>query len=136
MQNKRRLVVFVIFVLCMFFLMTFANGSDNTKIATREVEFIDGFDDSTISLQTIEVGTDAKVPEEPVHKNYVFAGWFLYEDRDVKVTKFNNIMDDMKVIALYAGDANNNGIADETDEYFSVKFVDSMGKLYLLKQCL
>ena len=67
--------------------MTFAGG--NTEVAV--VEFIDGFEDSAIDTQQVEIGEDAKVPEDPKHKNFVFAGWYLFSDHDVKVTDFTNI---------------------------------------------
>ena len=43
MFNKKRLFVFVAFLLLMFFMMTFAGGTpQNQTIATRLVTFIDG----------------------------------------------------------------------------------------------
>ena len=41
------------------------------------VEFIDGFDNSVIDSQEVEIGDDAVVPEDPKHKNYVFVN-FVY----------------------------------------------------------
>ena len=119
-NNKKRLFIAAIFLLLLFLLMTFAGG--NTEVAV--VEFIDGFDDSVIDTQQVEIGEDAKVPEDPKHKNFVFAGWYLFSDHDVKVTDFTNIEEDLKVIALYAGDRNNNGIDDDKDEVYTVTFID------------
>ena len=119
-NNKKRLFIAAIFLLLLFLLMTFAGG--NTEVAV--VEFIDGFDNSVIDTQKVEIGEDAKVPEDPKHKNFVFAGWYLFSDHDVKVTDFTNIEEDLKVIALYAGDRNNNGIDDDKDEIFTVTFID------------
>ena len=75
-NNKKRIFIAVIFLLLLFLLMTFAGG--NTEVAV--VEFIDGFDNSVIDTQQVEIGEDAEVPEDPKHKNYVFAGWFLFSD--------------------------------------------------------
>ena len=127
MFNKKRLFVFVVFLLIMFFMMTFAGSPTQTPaIATRTVTFTDGFDNSLIDEQVVEVGTDAKVPEAPTHKNYVFGGWYLYENRKQRVTDFSNIMKDLHVVALYGNDRNNNGIDDENDTYYTVTFIDSI----------
>ena len=121
-NNKKRIFIAVIFILLLFFLLTFAGGRSEVAL----VEFIDGFDNSVIDSQEVEIGDDAVVPEDPKHKNYVFAGWFLFEDHDIKVTDFTDIEEDLKVIALYAGDANNNGIADDQDDRFVVTFKDGL----------
>ena len=134
MFNKKRIFIFVIFLLCLFFLMTFAGGSRDEGIVTRLVEFYDGFDDSLISSTKVEVGKDAEVPEDPEHENYVFAGWYLYEDHDVKVTKFTDIREDLKVIALYADDLNNNGIADNEEDKLTVTFFDTLGNRVLKEE--
>ena len=114
-NNKKRIFIAIIFIILLFLLMTFAGGNSEVAI----VEFIDGFDNSTISTQEVEIGEDAEVPEDPYHKNYVFAGWYLFEDHDIKVKDFTNIEEDLKVIALYAGDRNNNGkaVCHFTDTY-------------------
>ena len=134
MFNKKRIFIFVIFLLCLFFLMTFAGGSRDEGIVTRLVEFYDGFDDSLISSTNVEVGKDAEVPKDPKHENYVFAGWYLYDDHDVKVTKFTDIREDLKVIALYAGDLNNNGIADDEEDKLTVTFFDTLGNRVLKEE--
>lgn len=134
MFNKKRIFILVIFLLCLFFLMTFAGGSRDEGIVTRLVEFYDGFDDSLVSSAKVEVGKDAEVPEDPEHENYVFSGWYLYEDHDVKVTKFTDIRENLKVIALYADDLNNNGIADEEEDKLTVTFFDTLGNRVLKEE--
>lgn len=125
-MNKKRIVVFVVFLCCLFFMTTFAGSPEqNTIIATRDVTFIDGFNNSNISEQTIEVGTDAVVPNDPYHEGYVFAGWYLYENQEQRVEDFTNILNNLTVIARYAGDANGNGIADDDEPRYTVTFVDS-----------
>ena len=134
MFNKKRIFIFVVFLLCLFFLMTFAGGSRDEGIVTRLVEFYDSFDDSLISSTNVEVGKDVEVPEDPKHENYVFVGWYLYDNHDVKVTKFTDIREDLKVIALYAGDLNNNGIADDEEDKLTVTFFDTLGNRVLKEE--
>lgn len=125
-MNKKRIVIFVVFLCCLFFMTTFAGAPEqNTIIATRLVTFIDGFDNTNVSEQNIEVGTDATVPNDPYHEGYVFAGWYLYEDQDTRVTDFTNILNNLTVIARYAGDVNENGIADDEEPRYIVTFVDT-----------
>lgn len=125
-MNKKRIVIFVVFLCCLFFMTTFAGSPEqNTIIATRSVTFIDGYNNTNISLQNIEVGTDATVPEDPYHEGYVFAGWYLYEDQDQRVEDFTNILNNLTVIARYAGDVNGNGIADDEEPRYTVTFIDT-----------
>ncbi len=126
MFNKKRIVVFTVFLFCLFFLMTFAGESRNENVATRLVEFIDGYDNSTISSMRVEVGTSAIVPNDPTHINHVFAGWYLYEDQDQRVTDFSDIRTNLTVIAKYDGDLNNNGLADSTERMYVVTFYDTV----------
>ena len=133
MINKKRVFIFGAFILCLFFLMTFAGGR-NEEIETKTVEFIDGFNNETISLQEVEVGEDAEVPEDPEHENYVFVGWYLYEDQDVRVTDFTEILEDLTVIGKYADDKNNNGIADDVDDYYNVVFMDTVDNTIISTQ--
>ena len=127
MFNKKRIVVFVTFILLMFFMSTFAGGPvQNASIVTRDVIFTDGFNGENISEQKVELGKAANVPDSPKHRNFVFAGWFEFDDHDVRVENFDRIMEDTHVIALYDADINNNGIADKNDQYFTVRFIDSI----------
>ena len=125
MNNKKKIFVVGIFLLCLSLFMAFAGGEDNEKIL-KSIEFIDSFDDSVVSVQEIQVGESASVPESPKHDDYLFVGWYLFDDRDIRVTDFNNINENLKVIALYAGDKNNNGIDDEKDTSYTVTFVDGV----------
>jgi len=126
MFNKKRIVIFVGFLCCLFFMTTFAGApAQNTIIATRTVEFVDGYNNRTISEQTIEVGTDAVVPSDPEHDGYIFAGWYLFDNQEERVTDFTSVLNDLKVIAKYQGDANRNGIADEEEPHYIVTFIDS-----------
>lgn len=127
MFNKKRIVIFVTFLCCLFLMTTFAGAPEqNTIIATRTVEFIDGYNNRTISKQNIEVGTDAEIPNDPVHDGYIFAGWYLFENQDEKVEDFTNILYDLKIIAKYQNDANRNGIRDEDESHYTVTFIDSI----------
>jgi len=135
MGNKKRIVIFVVFLFCLFFMTTFAGApAQNTIIATRNVTFIDGYDNSNISEQTIEVGKDANIPSDPSHDGLVFAGWYLYDDQDVRVEDFTNILNDLRVVAKYAGDINRNGVADDNEERYTVQFVDTFNNRVLSTQ--
>jgi len=116
-------------------MTTFAGApAQNTIIATRNVTFIDGYDNSNISEQTIEVGKDANIPSDPSHDGLVFAGWYLYDDQDVRVEDFTNILNDLRVVAKYAGDINRNGVADDNEERYTVQFVDTFNNRVLSTQ--
>ena len=75
-NNKKRIFIAILFLIILFFLLTFAGGRSEVAL----VEFIDGFDNSLIDSQEVEIGDDAIIPEDTKHKNYVFAGWFLFEN--------------------------------------------------------
>ena len=127
MFNKKRIFVFVVFILFMFIFITFAGGTpQNQAVATRLVTFIDGYDNSEISQQKVIVGEDAEVPDAPKHDAMAFAGWYLEEDRTIEVTDFTNIITDLTVVAEYGDDINRNGILDEDEEYYTVRFVDGL----------
>ena len=125
-MNKKRLIVFGTFLLLLFCMITFASGPTyNVKVKTRTVTFIDGFDNSEISSEEVEVGKDAKVPANPYHEDYVFTGWYEGEDR---VFDFTNISNNLTVVARYGEDLNNNGEVDRTaDTYYTVTFLDYNG---------
>jgi len=126
MFNKKRMVVFTVFLMFMFLFITFAGGTpQNQAIATRMVTFIDGYNSEVISEQRVLVGEDAEVPEDPRHDNSVFVGWYLDEDRETRVTDFSNVISNITVVALYGADLNGNGIVDDNDTYYTVRFVDS-----------
>ena len=86
MFNKKRIAVFIIFILIMFFLVTFAGNSAQTaKVPMRDVVFTDSYDGKNISEQRVELGKAAVVPEDPKHTNFIFAGWYQFDNHDVKV---------------------------------------------------
>ena len=135
MFNKKRIFVFIVFLLLLFFLMTFGGGrGQNAAIATRTVTFTDGYNMKDIAKYEVEVGKDAVVPEVPVHVGYVFTGWYDFENQSVKVTNFKYILEDLHVLAKYSRDANGNGIPDEEDDYFTVTFMDSIDKVAIKSQ--
>ena len=135
MFNKKRIFVFIVFLLLLFFLMTFGGGrGQNAAIATRTVTFTDGYNMKDIAKYEVEVGKDAVVPEVPVHSGYIFTGWYDFENQSVKVTNFTKILEDLHVLAKYSRDANGNGIPDENDDYFTVTFMDSIDKVAIKSQ--
>src|SRR5574344_1217820 len=115
MFNKKRIFVFVVFVLLLFFMMTFGSSNGgNGKINTRSVKFIDAYDNTVISNQTIEVGRDAKIPNTPIHDGCDFTGW--YTDNNVKTDDFTSITDDLTVYAKCNW------------KYYTVTFYDTIAK--------
>lgn len=135
MFDKKRIIVAGVFIFFMFMFITFAGGTpQNQAIATRNVTFIDGYNNQEISSQRVIVGEDAEVPEDPNHVAMVFSGWYLESDRDRRVTDFTNITEDVTVIARYSADRNRNGIADEEDATYTVRFVDSIDNTVLATQ--
>lgn len=135
MFDKKRIVVAGVFIIFMFMFITFAGGTpQNQAIATRNVTFIDGYSNQEISSQRVIVGEDAEVPEDPNHDAMVFSGWYLESDRDRRITDFTNITEDITVIARYSADRNRNGVADEQDATYTVRFVDSIDNTVLSTQ--
>ncbi|MDD4795356.1 MAG: hypothetical protein PHG03_02225, partial [Bacilli bacterium] len=113
MFNKKRLFVAGAFIIALLFMTMYAGGSgEQETTAMRIVKFIDGFNNAEISSQNIEVGGDAEVPTDPKHADLLFIGWF---EGDTRVTKFENIMEDLTVKSKYVDDINNNGIDDSVD---------------------
>lgn len=92
----------------------------------KKIEFVDSFDNSLIESQRIQIGKEAKLPENPKHTDYVFVGWFLDKDKTKEVKDFNNIQENIRVYALYEEDKNNNGIIDKNDKTYKVTFVDNV----------
>ena len=115
MFNKKRLFVFIVFLLLLFFMMTFGSqGGEVVRVITRDVEFIDGYTKEVISKQTVEVGKPVVVPDAPDHDKCKFSGWYT-EDNEL-YTDFDNIREDLK---LHSGCAVN---------YYTVRFYDTISK--------
>lgn len=124
MFNKKRLIVFVTFLVALFFMTMYAGTPEqNATIATRSVKFIDGYNNAEISLQNVEVGKEAIVPETPSHNGLLFLGWY---NGDERIVDFKNVTNDITVTAKYADDINNNLIADADETPYSVTFYDTV----------
>lgn len=123
MFNKKRIIAVLLFLLLSFFMITFANPAEKEAKATRAVTFIDSYDNKQLDKKTVEVGTKVTAPEVPDHKNVVFIGWYK-EDTNEKAN-LDNITENITVKTKYADDINNNGIADDDDTYYTVRFIDS-----------
>lgn len=127
MLNKKRLIVLSVFLLAVFGMTMYAGSrGQNETIATRTVKFLDGYNNSEISSQDVEVGKEAKVPESPIYENLVFLGWF--DSNDNKITNFASITNDMILTAKYGADINKNGITDTDDKYYDVTFYDTVSR--------
>ncbi|NLC48590.1 MAG: DUF5011 domain-containing protein [Tenericutes bacterium] len=115
MFNKKRLFVFAVFLVFLFFMWAFGSSpNEPNKINTRTVMFIDSITNTVISNQTIEVGKDAKIPDEPIHDGCNFVGW--YTEGDVKTDNFTNITSDITVYSKCDW------------KYFKVTFYDTVSK--------
>jgi hypothetical protein len=91
-----------------------SSSNGNNKINTRTVVFIDSINNTVISTQTIEVGKNAKLPDEPTHDGCDFKGW--YTDKDVKTDDFTNIRENITVYSKCEW------------KYFTVTFYDTISK--------
>ncbi len=127
--NKKKIAIFLAFLVIMVSLITLV-GKPNQKadVATRMVTFTDSYNGQDIFQYEVEVGKDSEMPKAPHHENFVFSGWYQYNDRDSKIDSFDKILYDTHAIALYAADLNNNGIADDQDTYYNVTFIDGVNK--------
>lgn len=135
MFNKKRIGILGVFLAVMFTFITFAGGTpQNQSIATRDVTFIDSYNNTELKSQKVIVGEDAEVPTDPEHDDMIFLGWYLFENRTEKVTDFTNITEDIKVIAIYGEDKNKNGIADETEAKYTVTFIDTFDGSVISRQ--
>ena len=127
MFNKKRMIIFIVFILFIFFMMTFASSpAETVKVNTRKVVFTDGYNSREIASYDVEVGKGVQVPQVPTHDSVVFAGWYDYYDNNVKVEEFDEILNDTHVIALYGTDLNHNGILDDDEEHFLVRFIHGL----------
>ena len=106
------LVVLVIVAIVIGFFVYKKVTENNVKYV--EVKFIDDYNHETLSTQTLAVGNDAEVPDEPKHDGCKFSGW--YDSSNEKITSFKNIQNDLIAYAKCS------------DIYYKVKFVDSISK--------
>ena len=72
------------------------------------VTFIDPFDGTVLSVQSIMHGMNAAAPDVPEHHNYVFSGWDI---------AYTNVKSDLTVTAVY------------TPVEYSVVFMDGFGNV-------
>lgn len=135
MFNKKRITIFGVFLAVMFTFITFAGGtSQNQEVATRDVTFIDSYNNEELKSEKVVVGEDAVAPADPSHDEMIFLGWYLDENRDKKITDFTNITEDIKVVALYGEDKNKNGIDDKEEARYTVTFIDSFDGSIISRQ--
>ena len=65
--NKKRIIAILVFLLLSFFMITFGNPVENTAIVTRNVKFIDGYNDKLLAEKTVELGKAVTAPAVPKH---------------------------------------------------------------------
>lgn len=127
MFNKKRIFVFVVFILLLLFMMTYASApAETVRIITREIKFIDGFNNTELARYDVEVGTSVNPPQVPTHYNKAFAGWYDYYDNTIKIEDFSSILNDTSAVALYGDDLNGNGILDDDEDHYLVTFVNGI----------
>lgn len=132
MSNKKIIAISVGIILAVFFLTSFAGGTDEkASIAVRNVVFTDSYDGHNIADYEVELGKASIIPDIPVHKGYIFKGWYDYNNQSLKIENFDRIVDDIHVVAVYASDINDNNIPDDEEVYYEVKFIDTIDKKIL-----
>jgi len=113
-------------------MITFGKGIENKAIVTRDVKFIDSYDDEVLAEKTVELGKAVTAPTVPEHKNLVFVDWYI--EGTNTVADLSEILEDSTFVTKYADDKNNNGIPDDEDTYYKVKFVDGIDSSVLKTQ--
>jgi hypothetical protein len=117
-----------IFVVCSIIIVIlsvlFLGKKEEKKYV--DIEFIDGFNNSIVKLQRVQYGKALTLPENPKHDDYVFVGWFKDEEKKEEIKEFENIKENLRLIAHYEIDRNNNGIVDTQDKQYKVTFVDNI----------
>ncbi len=114
MKNKRVIVLVVLLILAIVIGFFVYKKLTSNNIKYVEVKFIDDYNHETLSTQTLEVGKDAEVPNEPKHEGCKFSGW--YDSSNKKIESFKNIQNDLIAYAKCS------------DIYYKVKFIDSISK--------
>ncbi len=122
--NKKRIIAILVFLLLSFFMMTFGNPAENDILSTRDVTFIDSYDNKNLGTKTVEVGKEVEAPNVPSHDNVIFKYW-CYENTEEKAN-LTEILENMTVETCYADDINNNGVDDDKDQRYTVTFINSM----------
>lgn len=82
-------------------------------IVMHTVTFIDGLDDSQIAVVTVEDGLTVTAPTAPTHEGYVFVRW----DGNL-----DEVTEDSEIRGIYAIDSNDNGIADDVEDRYTVSY--------------
>ncbi len=130
--NKKRIIAIFVFLLLSFFMITFGNPVENKAIVTRNVKFIDSYDDELLAEKTVELGKAVEAPTVPKHKDLVFINWYVEGTDDI--ANLDKILEDSTFVTRYADDKNNNGIPDDEDTYYTVRFIDGLDDTVLKTQ--
>ncbi len=130
--NKKRIIAILVFLLLSFFMITFGNPLENKAVVTRNVKFIDSYDEKLLAEKTVELGKAVTAPTVPKHKDLVFINWYI-KGTDT-VANLDRILTNSTFVTRYADDKNNNGIDDKIDKYYTVKFIDGLNNNVLKTQ--
>lgn len=100
---------------------TYEDANAEVAPVMYTVRFVDSIDGSTIATMQVQQGLSATAPVAPTHEEKVFTRW---------QGTYTNVQADAVVTALYGDDVNGNGVNDDTEQRYSVKFVvDGNGTL-------
>ena len=97
MKLKGKIILVVAMVVAIILGFFVYKKVEDNKEKYVEVKFIDDYNHETLSTQTLEVGKDAEVPNEPKHEGCKFSGW--YNSSNEKIESFKNIQEDLTVYA-------------------------------------
>lgn len=115
MSKKTKVIIlcalFVLFILIGFLIYKKVKTNKKEYV---EIKFVDEYTNEVLSTQNIEVGLDAKVPEEPKHEGCKFSGWYTKDNE--KITEFSKVSSNLVVYAKCE------------DLYYNVKFYDTVSK--------
>lgn len=117
--------IFIVYPIIIVMLLVIFIGKKEEKKYV-DIEFIDGFNNSIVRLQRVQYGKSLTLPETPKHDDYVFVGWFKDNEKKEEIKEAENVKENLRLIAHYEIDKNNNGIVDTQDKQYKVTFVDNV----------
>ncbi len=95
------------------------NGINDEEDTRYIVKFYDK-NNTAVKEEIVLVGTSATAPVLDPVDNYIFVKW----DKS-----FDNVTSDLDVYPIYGDDINNNGVIDEEDTRYTVKFYSKSNKV-------
>jgi len=134
------IIAAVVVIICLVFIFGFGKKkTSEPDVVAKTVTFIDSFDDAILKRIEVLQGKSVVAPDIPEHAGKTFKGWYLETNHDSEIKNFNNIMDDITVVALYQEDNQHETEQPKeesedkivTKNNYIVSYVDSItGKVY------